>query len=235
MMQLCLEAGSPGGTMKGLLGVKVGMTQIIEDNGTVTPVTIVQAGPCYIAQVKTKEVDGYTAVQLGFGDVKGQNLTKGEQGHLGLLKTDEKHPKRKDSNLPAVRYLREFRITNPSEYIVGQVLTVEQFAIGDKIDVSGKTKGRGFAGTVKRHNFRGGPKTHGQSDRWRAPGSIGAASTNSRVFKGTRMSGRMGGDNLTVQNLEVVRVDVERNLIAIKGGIPGAKGSMVVIKPAVKA
>lgn len=222
--------------MKGLLGVKVGMTQVIDASGKVTPVTIIQAGPCYITQVKNVETDGYTAVQVGFGETKVVSLTKGRQGHLGLLKKDQKHPTRKENNgIPAVRYLREFRTSNTTEYTVGQTLTVEQFTIGEKVDVSGTTKGRGFAGTVKRHGFAGGPKTHGQSDRWRAPGSIGAASTNSRVFKGTRMSGRMGGDAHTVQNLEVVRVDLERNLIAIKGGVPGAKGSLVVIKPAVKA
>lgn len=222
--------------MKGLLGTKVGMTQIIDESGKVTPVTIIQAGPCFVTQVKNNETDGYSAIQIGFGETKAASLTQGRQGHLGLLKKDQKHPVRKDNNgIPAVRYLREFRTSNSTEYSVGQILTVEQFVLGEKVDVSGTTKGRGFAGTVKRHGFAGGPKTHGQSDRWRAPGSIGAASTNSRVFKGTRMSGRMGGAAHTVQNLEVVRIDAERNLIAIKGGVPGAKGSLVVIKPAVKA
>ena len=222
--------------MKGLLGTKVGMTQVIDASGKVTPVTIIQAGPCFVTQVKNTETDGYSAIQIGFGETKAVALTRGRQGHLGLLKKDQKHPKRKENNgLAAVRYLREFRTSTPSEYSVGQVLTVDQFAVGEKVDVSGTTKGRGFAGTVKRHGFGGGPKTHGQSDRWRAPGSIGAASTNARVFKGTRMAGRMGGAAHTVQNLEVVRIDAERNLIAIKGGVPGAKGSLVVIKPAVKA
>lgn len=131
-------------------------------------------------------------------------------------------------------YLREFRIEDPADHEVGQTLTVELFTVGEKVDVTGKTKGKGFAGTVKRHGFAGGPKTHGQSDRWRAPGSIGATSGNARVFKGMRMSGRMGNEKQTIQNLEIVRVDAERNLIAIKGAVPGAKGGLVIIRPAVK-
>jgi large subunit ribosomal protein L3 len=222
--------------MKGILGVKVGMTQVIADNGVVTPVTIVQAGPCYVTQVKTNENDGYTAVQVGYGEAKVIRLTRGERGHLGLLKTDDKHPTRKIlPNVPPLKYLREFRTQKIGEYEVGQVLTVEQFSVGDKIDVTGKTKGRGFQGGVKRHGFRGGPKTHGQSDRWRAPGSIGSTSSVGRVLKGTRMAGHMGSARQTVQNLEVVRIDPERNLIAVKGPVPGAKGSLVIIRDAVKA
>lgn len=222
--------------MKGILGVKVGMTQVIADDGVVTPVTIVQAGPCFVTQIKTDENDGYTAVQLGYGDAKESRLTRGQRGHLGLLKVDEKHPTRKTlENVPPIKYLREFRTEKVNEYEVGQVLTVEQFEVGDKIDVTGKTKGRGFQGGVKRHGFRGGPKTHGQSDRWRAPGSIGATSSIARVLKGTRMAGHMGSARKTVQNLEVVRIDPERNLIAVKGPVPGAKGSLVIIRDAVKA
>lgn len=222
--------------MKSILGIKVGMTQLIDDDGVVTPVTIIQAGPCYVTQIKTEELDGYSSIQVGFGDIRQANLTKGQQGHLGLLKTDSKHPKRKSGNgIPAVRYLREFPIDSDEQYEIGQVLTVEQFEAGDKIDVTGKTKGRGFAGTVKRHGFGGGPKTHGQSDRWRAPGSIGATSSTARVFKGTRMSGRMGGNTHTVLNLQVVQIDAERNLIAVKGPVPGAKGGLVIIRDAVKA
>lgn len=222
--------------MKSILGVKVGMTQLIDDDGIVTPVTIIKAGPCYITQIKTKDVDGYTSIQVGFGDIRKANLTRGQQGHLGLLSSDSQHPNRKNGNdIPAVRYLREFRTDKIDGYTVGQLLTVEQFVPGDKIDVTGKTKGRGFAGSVKRHGFGGGPKTHGQSDRWRAPGSIGATSTTARVFKGTRMSGRMGGETHTVQNLQVVQIDPERNLIAVKGPVPGAKGGLVIIKDAVKA
>ena len=215
--------------LKGILGFKVGMTQLIDDDGVVTPVTIIQAGPCYITQVKTNETDGYKAVQVGFGDVKEASLTRGQKGHLGILNGDAKN-----GGLSAVRYLREFSTDSIDGYEVGQTLTADQFEIGDMVDVTGKSKGKGFAGTVKRHGFAGGPKTHGQSDRWRAPGSIGATSSTARVFKGTRMSGRMGGENKTIQNVKVVQVDVERNLIAVKGPVPGAKGGLIVIKDAVK-
>jgi large subunit ribosomal protein L3 len=221
--------------MKGLLGTKVGMTQIIDDEGVVSPVTVIQAGPCFVTQVKVTKSDGYNAVQLGFGEVKEQRLSRAQRGHLGLLKTDDKHPKRKASkDVPAVRHLREIRTRGAGDYEVGQVLTVEQFEAGDRVDVVGKSKGRGFAGVVKRHGFGGGPKTHGQSDRMRAPGSIGATSGMSRVIKGLRMAGRMGNDRVTSQNLEVVRIDPERNLIAVKGSVPGAKGGLVMIRDAAK-
>lgn len=222
--------------MKGLLGIKLGMSQVFDDNGVVTPVTIVQAGPCYVTQVKTAGTDGYNAVQVGFGETKEKRLTGGQKGHLGLLKSDQKHPRRKKSNgVPAVRHLREFRTGSPNDFEVGQELTVEQFAIGERVDVTGKTKGRGFAGNVKRHGFKGGVKTHGQSDRWRAPGSIGSTSKVGRVFKGKRMAGRMGGERHTVQNLEVMRVDADNNLLAIKGAVPGAKGGLVMIRAAAKS
>lgn len=222
--------------MKGLLGIKLGMTQVFNDDGAVTPVTIIQAGPCYITQVKTTETDGYDAVQVGFGETKEKRLTGGQKGHLGLLKTDKKHPRRKPGNgTPPVRHLREFRTKDANEYAIGQLLTVEQFEVGDRVDVTGKTKGRGFAGNVKRHGFAGGVKTHGQSDRWRAPGSIGSTSSVGRVFKGKRMAGRMGNERHTEQNLEVVRVDSEKNLIAVKGAIPGAKGGLVIIRGAAKS
>ena len=219
--------------MKGLIGKKVGMTQIFDDNGVVTPVTIIQAGPCFVTQVKDKNNDGYTAVQLGYGDVSPKRLTRGQQGHLGVLK-GEKKDHRKDKGIPAVRHLREFRTSSAGEYKVGQQLTVEQFIIGDKVDVIGKTKGKGFAGTVKRHGYAGGSKTHGQSDRWRAPGSIGSATEMSRVPQGKSMAGRMGNERSTAQNLEVIRIDSERNLIAIKGAVPGAKGGLVIIRDAAK-
>lgn len=215
--------------VKGLLGYKVGMTQIIDDNGVVTPVTIIQAGPCYVTQVKTSDTEGYSAIQVGFGVAKEKSLSNGEKGHLGHLKGDKKQA------IPLVRHLREFRTEKPSEYEVGQVLTVDVFQTGDKIDVTGKTKGRGFAGAMKRHGFRGGPKTHGQSDRGRAPGSIGPGSTIARVTKGRKMAGHMGDARHTAQNLEVVRIDAERNLIAIKGAVPGAKGGLVIIRPAAKS
>lgn len=222
--------------MKALLGYKVGMTQIIQEDGKAVPATIVQAGPCFVTQVKTVDTDGYQAVQIGFGEAKERRLTRGQLGHLGRLESDDKHPQRKaDNGIPAVRHLREIRTKTAAEYEVGQSLTVEQFGEGERVDVSGKSKGRGFTGVVKRHGFRGGPKTHGQSDRWRAPGSIGATSGMSRVIKGMRMAGRSGNQTATSQNIEVVRIDPERNLIAVKGSVPGAKGSLVLIREARKA
>lgn len=222
--------------MKGLLGFKVGMTQIIENNGEAVPVTVIQAGPCYVTQVKTDKTDAYNAVQVGFAETKEQRLTRGQLGHLGRVKAGKKNRRRKNvRNMPALKYLREFRTKTAAEYQVGQVLTVEQFEIGSHVDVTGKSKGRGFQGGVKRHGFRGGPKTHGQSDRHRAPGSIGSTSSVGRVFKGTRMAGRMGNDRTTAQNLEVVRVDLEKNLIAVRGAVPGAKGGLVIIKEAAKS
>lgn len=221
--------------MKGLLGVKLGMTQVFDESGVVTPVTIVQAGPCFVTQIKTTETDGYNAVQVGFGDIKEKNLSGGQKGHLGLLKSNKKHPQRREINgLGAVRHLREFRTKDAAEFEVGQTLTVEQFTEGDLIDVTGKTKGRGFAGVIKRHNFGGGVRTHGQSDRWRAPGSIGSTSSVGHVFKGKRMPGRMGNERLTAQNLQVVRIDTEKNLLAIKGSVPGAKGGLLIIREASK-
>jgi large subunit ribosomal protein L3 len=221
--------------MKGLLGIKVGMTQIFTEDGTAVPVTVIQAGPCHVTQVKTVESDGYDAVQVGFLETKPTRVNKPQRGHLGMLKPDAKHPVRKTGpEIPPVRFFREFRTKTSGEYKVGQQITVEQFEAGDKVDVTGTTKGRGFAGVVKRYGFGGGPKTHGQSDRWRAPGSIGATSGNARVFKGKRMPGRYGTDRHTVQNLEVVRIDAEKNLIAVKGAIPGTKGGFVMIRDAVK-
>ncbi len=222
--------------MKGLLGIKMGMSQVFDAAGVVTPVTIIQAGPCIVTQIKTKETDGYEAVQVGYGEIKEKRLTKGQKGHLGLLKPDKEHSRRKkiDGALP-VRHLREFRTKSAEEYEVGQVITVEQFAEGERIDVTGQTKGRGFAGTVKRYGFGGGVRTHGQSDRHRAPGSIGAASGTAHVFKGKRMPGHYGNVRYTSQNLEIVRIDVEKNLLAVKGAVPGAKGGLVVIRDAAKS
>lgn len=222
--------------MKGLLGVKLGMTQVFDESGVVTPVTVIQAGPCYVTQIKTTDTDGYDAVQVGFGDTKDSRLSGGQKGHLGLLKSNKKHPNRKKvDGVPALKHLREFRTKKASNFEVGQELTVEQFAEGERVDVTGKTKGRGFAGVVKRHGFAGGIKTHGQSDRWRAPGSIGSTSTVGRVFKGKRMPGRMGNQRLTAQNLQIMRVDADNNLLAVKGSIPGVKGALVVISEASKA
>jgi len=210
--------------MKGILGKKVGMTQIFDDRGEVVPVTVIEAGPCYVAQIKTVERDGYSAVQLGFDEVKTKRLTRPQVRHL------------QKSNLPALRHLREIQV-EPDDapgFEEGEKLTVDIFEAGEYVDVTGTSKGRGFAGVVKRHGFSGGPKTHGQSDRHRAPGSIGACTTPGRVFKGKRMPGRMGGDRVTVQNLEVVLVDPERNLLALRGAVPGAKNGLVVIQQARK-
>jgi len=210
--------------MKGIIGKKVGMTQIFDAQGTVTPVTVIQAGPCYVTQVRTAENDGYMAVQLGYEETKAQRLTRGQLGHL------------KRNNLPALRYLREFRVRNGDIGVEeGAKITVSAFAIGDRVDVVGTSKGRGFAGTVKRHHFNRQPKTHGASDRTRAPGSIGQTSQPGRVFKGMRMGGHMGSERVTAQNLEVMVIDEERNLLAVKGSVPGAKGGLVVIKPASSA
>ena len=208
--------------MKGILGKKLGMTQIFDENGVAVPVTIVEAGPCYVTQRKTKDRDGYDAIQIGFGDILEKSLNKPMAGHL------------KKSGAPALKYLREFQVMDPESYEEGQKIDVSVFNVGDKVDVTGVSKGKGFAGVVKRHNFNGGPKTHGQSDRWRAPGSVGAGSTPGRVFKGVRMAGRMGNSQVTVQNLRVALVDSDKNLIAIRGAIPGGKNGLIVIREAVK-
>lgn len=221
--------------MKGLLGTKVGMTQVFDEDGVVTPVTVIQAGPCYVTQIKTEAVDGYNAIQVGFKETKTRRLSRGELGHLGKLTGDKGRPRKKDADIPPIKKLREFRVDDPASYEVGQQLTVETFEAGESVDVTGITKGRGYTGVVKRYGFRGGPKTHGQSDRWRAPGSIGATSGVARVFKGMRMAGRSGGEKHTALNLEVIRIDPERNLIAVKGSVPGAKGGLVTIRASVKS
>jgi large subunit ribosomal protein L3 len=208
--------------MKGILGKKVGMTQLFDAKGEVIPVTVIEAGPCYVTQVKTEERDGYRAIQLGFEQTKPKRLTKGQQGHL----------KRKD--LPLLRRLREVRVKDTSAYQVGQKITVDIFEVGEHVDVVGKSKGRGFAGTIKRHGFKRQPKTHGQSDRERAPGSIGGTTGVARVFKGKRMAGRMGNARVTAQNLLVALVDPERNLLAVRGSVPGPKGGLVLVKRARK-
>lgn len=207
--------------VKGLIGKKIGMTQIFDEAGVAVPVTVIEAGPCYVTQVRTHEVDGYSAVQLGFGEVNEKRLSGGQRGHL------------KANDLPPLRYLREFRIKSP-EVDVGDKITVENFELGERVDITGTSKGKGFQGGVKRHGFRGGPKTHGQSDRHRAPGSVGAGSTPGRVYKGKRMPGQMGNVRKTSQGLKVVLVDEERNLLGVKGPVPGAKGGLVVIKGARK-
>ncbi len=214
--------------MKGIIGKKVGMTQIFDTDGKVIPVTVIQAGPCYVTQIRTAENDGYTAVQLGFDE-----LPPKRNGSSRLNKPKQGHLKRNSLSLPDLRVLREFRVKS-LDVEEGQQLNADIFERGDRIDVIGTSKGRGFAGTIKRHNFNRGPKTHGQSDRERAPGSIGSTTTPGRVLKGTRMAGRMGGDRVTVQNLEVVEVDAEKNLLAVRGSVPGARGGILLIKEARK-
>lgn len=209
--------------MKGIIGKKVGMTQIFDPQGNVIPVTVIEAGPCYVTEVRTAEKHGYIAVQLGFGETKPTRLTRGQLGHL------------KRNNLPALRHLREFRIKHGAlDVEEGQVIKADVFEVKERVDVIGITKGRGFAGTIKRHGFHRQPKTHGQSDRERAPGSVGSTTNPGRTYPGQRMAGRMGNDRVTAQNLEVALVDPERNLIAVRGSIPGANGGIVMIKPARK-
>ena len=210
--------------MKGILGKKVGMTQVFSERGEAIPVTVIEAGPCFVAQIKTVEQDGYAAVQLGFEETKPKRLTQPQLKHL------------QKSNLPALRHLRELRIADDefASLEEGQKLTVDIFEEGEMVDVTGTSKGRGFAGVVKRYGFRGGPKTHGQSDRLRAPGSVGACTTPGRVFKGKRMPGRMGGERVTTQGLQVVLVDPERNLLALRGAVPGSKNGLLLIREARK-
>ena len=206
--------------LKGLIGKKIGMTQIFDEQGVAQPVTIIEAGPCFVTQVRSPERDGYTAVQLGFGEVHPKRLTSGELGHLN------------SSNLAPMRFLREFR--SKESVNVGDKLTVDVFAVGERVDVVGTSKGKGFAGGVKRHHFAGGKKTHGQSDRHRAPGSRGSGTTPGRVYKGARGAGHMGTERVTVQALKIVMIDAERNLLGIKGAVPGGKGGLVLIKEARK-
>ncbi len=197
-----------------IIGRKLGMTQIFRENGKAEAVTAVEAGPCVVIQVKTVAKDGYDAVQLGFGEVK--RLKSPLRGHL--------------KGLGEFRYLREFRMSEPETAEVGDKVDVSVFKEGDMIDVTGVSKSKGFAGVVKRHGFAGGPKTHGQSDRHRHPGSIGATTSPGRVLKGTRMAGRMGHDRVTVRRLEVCAADADRNLLMVKGALPGGKDGLLLIK-----
>lgn len=203
---------------EGLLGKKLGMTQIYNDKGEAIPVTVMEVGPCFVTQIKSSDKDGYGAIQLGFGESR--RLNKPLRGHL--------------KQLPPLKYLREVRTSNIANYQVGQKLNVSLFKVGDLVDVSGISKGKGHAGVVKRHHFAGGPKTHGQSDRLRRPGASGATTTPGRVLKGLRMAGQMGNQKTTVLNLEVVSVDQERNLLAVKGAVPGATGGIVFVRKARK-
>ena len=206
---------------KAIIGKKIGMTQIFDEKGRVVPVTVVEAGPCVVTQKKTVETDGYEAVQVGFGDVKEKHLNKPQLGHFKKADTANK------------KYVREFRLDNAEEYTLGSEIKADVFAAGDKIDASAISKGKGFQGAIKRHGLHRGPMGHG-SKFHRHAGSNGACSDPSRVFKGKKMPGQMGGVQRTIQNLEIVRVDADQNLILVKGAVPGPKKACVVIKESVK-
>ncbi len=208
---------------KGILGKKLGMTQIFEADGRLVPVTVVEAGPCVVLQNKTVETDGYNAVQIGFGEVKEKHVTKPMKGHFDK------------AGVAPVKFVRELRLSAPSEYTVGQKIAADVFAAGELIDVTGISRGKGFAGTIKRHNFARGPMKHGSKSH-REPGSMGPmhSGPGGRVIKGKKLPGRMGGAQVTVQRLTIVKVDAERNLILVKGAIPGAAGSCVIVKETVK-
>ena len=206
---------------KAILGKKIGMTQLFRTDGTMIPVTVVEAGPCPVTQKKTVGTDGYDAVQVGFCEVREKLISKPEKGHCAK------------AGVKPMRYLREFKLDDATTFEVGQLIKCDSFAEGDRVDVSGRSKGKGFEGAIKRWNQARGRKTHG-SHSYRVAGSMGACSSPSRVFKNKHLPGHMGSENVTVQNLEVVRVDAERNLLLIKGAIPGAKGSVVSVRSSVK-
>jgi large subunit ribosomal protein L3 len=208
---------------KGILGRKLGMTQIFDESSRAIPVTAIEAGPCRVAQVRTPERDGYSAIQLAFGDIRENKLTRPELGHL------------KKGGLQPHRHLVELRVADPSRFEVGQELRADDvFTAGEKADVIGTSKGKGFAGVMKRHGFHGAPASHGTERKHRTPGSIGAGTTPHHVFKGQKMAGRMGHERVTVLNLEVVRVDAARNLILVKGAVPGPDGGLVIVRSAVR-
>lgn len=202
-----------------ILGRKLGMTQVWDDNDNIVPVTVIQAGPCAVSQVKSKDTDGYSAVQIGFGDIKEKNVTKPMKGHFAK------------AGVSPVRWLREVRVPEGEEHQVGEEVTVAGFDGVKLVDVTGRSKGKGFQGTMRRWNFNAGPKTHG-SHNYRAHGSVGQCSTPSRVHKGVKMAGHMGDERVTVRNLEVVRIDAEQNLILVKGAVPGAKNGLVIVRMA---
>lgn len=208
---------------KGIIGKKIGMTQIFDEKGNVIPVTVIQAGPCIVAQKKTVENDGYDAVQLGFADVKEKHLTKAEKGHFTKAGVAYK------------KHLKEFRFDDCSGYNVGDVITADTFAAGEKVDITGVTKGRGFTGSIKRWNHHILRMTHGTGPVHRQPGSMGANSTPSRIYKNKKMAGQYGNEQVTVLNLKVVKIDSENNLIAVKGAIPGAKDGIVFVRNSIKA
>lgn len=203
---------------EGLMGRKRGMTQIFSEKGQVIPVTVIEVGPNYVTQIQTDEKSGYSAIQLGFEETR--RLSKAERGHL--------------KNLPALKNLREVRTTQLEKYKVGQKLTAAIFTVGEQVDVVGTSKGKGTSGAVKKYHFKGGPKTHGQSDRTRRPGSSSATTTPGRVLKGTRRAGQMGNVRVTISNLDVIQVDPERNLVAVRGAVPGSKNGLVFVQKARK-
>ena len=203
--------------MQGILGVKKGMTQVFDPDGLVVPVTIIKAGPCFVTQIKTSEKEGYNSVQLAFLDKKEKRTSKPEKGHFAK------------ANVTPKRVVREFPFNNQDKLELGAEIKVDRFAAGDFVTITGISKGKGFQGVMKRHNFSGGQQTHGQSDRLRAPGSIGQGSSPSRVYKGMKMGGRMGNDRITLDSVEVVKVDAENNLIYLRGSIPGSKNSVLEI------
>ena len=208
---------------KGLIGKKIGMTQIFDENGNVIPVTLIECGPCVVAQKKTAENDGYDAIQLGFMDAKAKHMTKPEQGHFAK------------NGLGLKKHLKEFRYDDCSVYNVGDVITVDTLAAGEKVDITGMTKGHGYSGVVKRWNCHKLRMTHGVGPVHRQPGSMGANSSPSRIFKNKKMAGQYGNEQITVQNLKIVKIDSEKNLVAVKGAIPGAKGGIVFVRNSVKA
>lgn len=203
----------------GMLGTKLGMTQIFDETGKAIPVTVIQAGPCPVTQIKTKETDGYGAIQIGFGEVKAKALTKPELGHLAK------------SNTGPVRHLQEYRSSKVSDFELGQPVTVAQFTAGQLVDISGNSIGRGFTGYQKRHNFKRGPMAHGSKNH-RAPGSTGAGTTPGRVYPGKRMAGQMGASQVTIRKLTVARVNPEQNLVLVKGSVPGKPGTLLTIQAA---
>jgi large subunit ribosomal protein L3 len=208
--------------MTGILGTKLGMTQVFDETGQVVPVTVVQAGPCVVTAVRTPDNDGYSAVQIGFGEINPRKVTKPVAGLFDK------------AGVTPRRYVAEIRTEGASEYTLGQELTAELFAAGQRVDVTGKSKGKGFAGVMKRHHFKGLSASHGTQRKHRSPGSIGACATPSRVFKGVRMAGRMGAERTTVQSLTVYAVDSDKNLLLIKGAVPGPRGGLVVVRSAVR-
>ena len=207
---------------KAIIGKKLGMTQIFDEKGNVVPVTVIEAGPCVVAQVKTVETDGYNSIQLGYGEVKAKHINKPEAGHFAKSKLENK------------KHLREFRLEDISNFKVGDEVKADIFATGEKVDIQGTSKGKGFQGVIKRHGQHRGPMGHG-SMYHRRPGSMGATSTPGRVFKGKKLPGHMGSVTVTIQNLDVVAVDMDKNVILVKGSVPGAKGAILKIKSAVKA